>query len=70
MTEKRKAPEGPEDAHRRKRAAPTIDLTATEVAPAEEPKDPAKPEPQMAQADPLAGTGIGEGRAGRNAAAA
>jgi hypothetical protein len=31
MADKRKAPEAPKGAHRRKRAAPTIDLTATEV---------------------------------------
>ena len=40
MAEKRKAPEAPEGAHRRKRAAPTIDLAATEVKARGGPKPP------------------------------
>jgi hypothetical protein len=35
MADKRKAPDAPEGAPRRKRAAPTIDLTATDVTPAD-----------------------------------
>lgn len=57
MADKRSAPEAPEGAHRRKRVAPTIDLTATEIPPspaenaasgptdAPRPADPRVPEP-------------------------
>ncbi len=50
MTDKRKAPDAPEG--RRKRAAPTIDLTATEV-PAEETASPEAP-PHAEEAAPAA----------------
>lgn len=57
MPDKRKAPGAPESAHRRKRAAPTIDLTATEI-PAPASSEPAPPEsaspPPQAAAEPLA----------------
>ncbi|MEJ2378645.1 MAG: hypothetical protein P8Y71_25790 [Pseudolabrys sp.] len=48
MTGKRKAPDGPQG--RRKRAAPTIDLTATELPAGEDPKE--EGEPEVAKADP------------------
>jgi hypothetical protein len=49
MADKRKAPVAPEGALRRKRAAPTIDLTATEVPPASESDE----RPPAAAAEPL-----------------
>jgi hypothetical protein len=61
MTDKRKAPNTPEG--RRKRAAPTIDLTATEVPPAEQaaseqpvpaPEQPAPSEPSHSEPPPQA----------------
>lgn len=55
MTDKRKAPDAPEG--RRKRAAPTIDLTATEVPPASVPEQEARAEPphnEQTQAAPEA----------------
>jgi hypothetical protein len=50
------APEGP---RRNKRAAPTIDLTATEVPPAQ-PAAPSQPEPPPATNEPPAGSAGGE----------
>ncbi len=54
MTEKPKAPEEEQQsaAPRRKRDAPTIDLTATEVPPPEAEAAPAEPPPQPEQAAP------------------
>jgi polyhydroxyalkanoate synthesis regulator phasin len=50
MAAKRTAPDTPNDATRKKRAAPTIDLTASEV---ETPSDaPPQPEPASAATDP------------------
>ena len=59
MADKRKAPVAPEGALRRKRAAPTIDLTATEVPPASESGEPtpaaaAEPLPHEPSADQTA----------------
>jgi hypothetical protein len=58
MTDKDKAPEEPQGSKRRKRAAPTIDLTATEVprpeeaAPAASAEPPAEPEQAEPEASP------------------
>ncbi len=77
MAEKRTTPETPPDAHqdaaagsrRKKRAAPTIDLTATELPPAPqgepspqaEPPSPAPESPQVASEPASSETGIGHG---------
>jgi hypothetical protein len=74
MADKRRTPETPQNAaedagpgaRRKKRAGPTIDLTATEVPPAQEtpPRDPPPspaPEPPAAPADSLLGSRIDTG---------
>ena len=53
MSDKRKTPGPPDDAPRRKRPTPTIDLTATEV-PAEAMDDGPPSEPPPAQSQPEA----------------
>lgn len=52
MADKRKAPDAPEGVPRRKRAAPTIDLTATDVTPAD--ATPPAAEPPQAATEPPA----------------
>ena len=46
MSDKRTTPDPAESARRRKRAAPTIDLTATEVPAAGHEEPPSEPPPE------------------------